>query len=195
MTEQATSSSASITNLNLRAALEALVFVASGPVAPNQLAEAIGVSLETVEQELTAMADDYSQGRGVNLQWHAGKVQLTSAPEMAALVEKFLGLEATARLSRAALETLAIIAYRQPITRPGVDAIRGVNSDGVMKSLLTKGLVQETGRTEGPGRPILYGTTNEFLQHFGLSSLAQLPPYDVPEEGELPQESNTILKD
>jgi segregation and condensation protein B len=195
MTEQATSSSASITNINLRSALEALIFVAPGPVAPAQLAEAIGISQEAVEQELTAMADDYSQGRGVNLQWHAGKVQLTSAPEMAALVEKFLGLEATARLSRAALETLAIIAYRQPITRPGVDAIRGVNSDGVMKSLLTKGLMQEVGRTEGPGRPILYGTTNEFLQHFGLSSLAQLPPYDVPEEGELPQESNTILKD
>ena len=145
--------------------------------------------------ELHALAEDYSRGRGLSLQWYAGKVQLTSSPAMAPLVEKFLGLEATARLSRAALETIAIIAYRQPITRPGVDAIRGVNSDGVMKSLLMKGMVQEIGRAEGPGRPILYGITAEFLQHFGLASLADLPPYDIPDEGELPEEENKLLKD
>lgn len=180
---------------SIRAALEALLFVAAGPVTPAQLAEALGEKTERVEFELTGLAEDYNLGRGLSLQWHAGKVQLTSAPGMAGLVEKFLGLEATARLSRAALETLAIIAYRQPITRPAVDSIRGVNSDGVMKSLLSKGLVQEAGRTEGPGRPILYSITNEFLQHFGLSSLEDLPPYDVPEEDELPSDSNTLLKD
>jgi segregation and condensation protein B len=91
-------------------------------------------------------------------------------------VERFLGLETTSHLSRAALEALAIVAYQQPVTRPQVDAVRGVNSDGVMKSLLTKGLVQEIGRAEGPGRPILYSTTAEFLQHFGISSLNELPP-------------------
>jgi segregation and condensation protein B len=110
-------------------------------------------------------------------------------------VEKFLGLEATARLSRAAMETLAIIAYRQPVTRPGIDAIRGVNSDGVLKSLLSKGLVQEVGRTEGPGRPILYGTSAEFLQHFGLASLTELPPYDRVEVSEELTGGNNILKD
>ena len=181
--------------LSLRASLEALLFVASGPVVPAQLAEVLGEKTDTIDQELTALAEEYTQGRGISLQWYGGKVQLTSAPASAALVEKFLGLEATARLSRAALETLAIIAYRQPITRPGVDVIRGVNSDGVMKSLLTKGLVQEVGRAEGPGRPILYGITSEFLQHFGLSSLADLPPYDVPEEGDTPKEEISLLKD
>jgi segregation and condensation protein B len=124
---------------------------------------------------------------------------------LAGTVEKFLGLEATARLSRAALEALAIIAYRQPITRPGVDSIRGVNSDGVMKSLLSKGLVQEIGRSDGPGRPILYGTTSEFLQHFGLASLAELPPFEQVEMAdalsdgaarpEITKRENHILKD
>jgi len=117
----------------------------------------------------------------LRLQRHAGRVQLTTAPEAAELIERFLGLEATSRLSRAALETLAIIAYQQPVTRPQVDAVRGVNSEGVMKSLLGKGLVQEVGRTEGPGRPILYGTSLEFLQHFGLNSLMELPPLNLPE--------------
>jgi segregation and condensation protein B len=114
---------------------------------------------------------------------------------MAPVVEKFLGLEATARLSRAALETLAIVAYRQPITRPGIDAVRGVSSDGVIKSLLTKGLIQEVGRAEGPGRPILYGVTADFLQHFGLSRLEDLPPYELLEVEEPAQPENTLLKD
>lgn len=181
--------------VSLRASLEALLFVASGPVAPAHLAEAVGEKTDKVEQELAVLGEELAQGRGISLQWYAGKVQLTSAPACAGYVEKFLGLEATARLSRAALETLAIIAYRQPVTRPGVDVIRGVNSDGVMKSLLTKGLVQEVGRAEGPGRPILYGITSEFLQHFGLSSLADLPSYDVPDEGDTAKEEITLLKD
>ena len=88
------------------------------------------------------------------------------------------------RLSRAALEALAIVAYQQPVTRPGVDAVRGVNSDGVIKSLLSKGLLQEAGRAEGPGRPILYGTTPQFLQHFGLNSLSELPLLNLPNPSE-----------
>ncbi len=179
----------------IRACLEALLFAAPGPVQPAQLAEALSLPVDAVNIELHALAETYQEERGLNLQWHAGRVQLTTAPQFASVIERFLGLEATARLSRAALETLAIVAYRQPITRPSIDAIRGVNSDGVLKSLLSKGLVQETGRAEGPGRPILYGITTEFLQHFGLSSLADLPPYDVPdEEGEVKDE-NSILKD
>jgi len=114
--------------------------------------------------------------RGLRLQRHGGRFQLTTAPELAELVERFLGLEATTHLSRAALETLAIIAYQQPVTRPQIDSIRGVNSDSMMKSLLTKGLVLESGRADGPGRPILYSTTPEFLQHFGLNSILEMPP-------------------
>ncbi len=182
------------TCLSLEACLEGLLFVSAGPVTAGQLAEALGRKIQEVEEGLRNLEVTYGQGRGLSLQWHAGRVQLTTAPQLAVEVERFLGLEATARLSRAAMETLAIIAYRQPVTRPGVDSIRGVNSDGVMKSLLSKGLVQEIGRSEGPGRPILYGTTTEFLQHFGLSSLSVLPPFDLVEDLE-PQPGEKILKD
>ncbi len=97
-------------------------------------------------------------------------------------------------MSRAALETLTIIAYKQPVTRPGIDAIRGVSSDGVLKSLLYKGLIQEVGRAEGPGRPILYGTTVEFLQYFGLASLEELPVLKL-EESIRSENNNGLLKD
>jgi segregation and condensation protein B len=120
---------------------------------------------------------------------------LTTAPEVAEAVERFLGLEATSRLSRAALETLAIVAYQQPVTRPYIEGVRGVSSDGVMKSLLGKGLVQEIGRAEGPGRPILYGTAPDFLQHFGLNSLTELPALVLPEpEGENGNGHDEMLK-
>ncbi len=164
-----------IESLSLPALLEALLFVAPEPVSAMQLAAALEITPTEVEQGLTQLEADLKL-RGIRLQRHAGRVQLTTAPETGELIERFLGLEATSRLSRAALETLAIIAYQQPVTRPQVDAIRGVNSDGVMKSLLSKGLLQEVGRSEGPGRPILYGTTPAFLQHFGLSALSDLPP-------------------
>ncbi len=161
--------------LSLSASLEALLFVASGPVSSAQLASALDVTPGEVEAGLGEL-DERLRQSGVRLQWHAGRVQLTTPPEAAALVERFLGLEATSRLSRAALETLSIVAYQQPVTRPEIDSIRGVNSDGVLKSLLSKGLLQESGRAEKPGRPILYTTTADFLSHFGLSSINELPP-------------------
>ena len=177
---------------DLPAALEALLFVASGAVTTSQLAEALGYPTSEVESALAELDLLYQAGRGLCLQWHNGRVQLTSSPQYGWMVEKFLGLEATARLSRAALEALAIVAYRQPITRPAIDSIRGVNSDGVIKSLLSKGLIQEIGRAEGPGRPILYGSTSDFLQHFGLGRLEELPPYETAEPEEPRQE---LLKD
>jgi segregation and condensation protein B len=180
--------------LDLAAALEAVLFAAGGPVTVQQLATALERKPDEVQQGLKDLGLGYSQQGGLSLQWHAGKVQMTTAPQMAPQVEKFLGLEATARLSRAALETLAIVAYRQPITRPGIDAIRGVSSDGVLKSLLSKGLIQEAGRAEGPGRPILFETTADFLQHFGLTSLDELPPFEAEAQpGE--EEKNRLLKD
>jgi segregation and condensation protein B len=164
--------------ISLPSMLEGLLFVAAEPVAPLQLAAALDLNVTEVEKGLDEL-EEQLVGRGIRLQRHSGRVQLTTAPEVADSIERFLGLEATSRLSRAALEALAIIAYQQPVTRPGVDAIRGVNSDGVIKSLLSKGLLQEVGRAEGPGRPILYGTTPEFLQHFGLSGLTELPPLNL----------------
>lgn len=166
--------------LSLPAQIEALLFVAPGPVSPAQLAAVLEVSSTEVEKGLQFLVNDLSL-RGLRLQKHHGRYQLTSAPEAAELIEIFLGLEASSRLSQAALEALAIITYRQPATRPQVDSIRGVNSDGVMKNLLSKGLIQEIGRADGPGRPILYSTTTDFLRHFGLNSLDELPPLEEPE--------------
>lgn len=179
---------------NIKIRLEALLFVASGPVTTSQLAEALNVDVKEVEGTLSELQNDYEQNRGIALQWHGGRVQLTTSASSASDVERFLGLEALSRLSRAAVETMAIIAYRQPISRPGIDAIRGVSSDGVIKNLLSKGLIQEVGRAEGPGRPILFATTTEFLQHFGLASLDQLPPFEKPED-ESAEPQNRLLKD
>jgi len=183
--------------ISLNAQLEALLFVAPGAVGISQLATALGTTNRAVEKALDELGQEY-QDRGVRLQRHAGRVQLTSAPEAAEIIETFLGLEATSRLSSAALEALAVIAYQQPVTRPQVDAVRGVNSDGVMKNLLHKGLIQEIGRAESPGRPILYSTTPEFLGHFGLTSLEELPPLNLEEltsPQEKPQGATDLLKD
>lgn len=178
----------------LTACLEALLFVAPGPVGAVQLASALERPVEEVEAALRELEARYRQSGGLRLQWHLGKVQLTTDPSLSAFVEKFLGLEATSRLSRAALESLAIIAYQQPATRPQMEAIRGVNSDAVIKSLLSKGLIQEIGRGEGPGRPIMYGTTPEFLQYFGLPSLNELPPLETKEETGTEPGNGQILK-
>lgn len=187
------SESQSILNeeLSLAAKIEAMLFVSAEPVPLQQLSQALDVTASVVERGLKEL-EEALQTRGLRLQRNAGRVQLTTAPELAVLVETFLGLEAVSHLSRAALETLAIIAYQQPVTRPQVDSIRGVNSDGMMKSLLSKGLIQESGRTDGPGRPILYSTTPEFLQHFGLSSIMELPPLSAPVAVE--EEPTELLK-
>jgi len=162
--------------------LEALLFVAPGDVSPSQLAAALDIPTSEIERGLYELEALYAQegpSRGLRLQRYRGRVQLTTAPGCASYIDRFLGLETSSRLSRAALETLAIILYRQPVTRPHIDSIRGVNSDGVLKSLLLKGLVQEVGRAEAPGRPILYSATSECLQYFGLSSLSELPPLEL----------------
>lgn len=181
--------------LSIPASLEALLFVAAGPVTLQQLAEGIGIKVSEVEQGLKDLSNQFECGRGLRLQYHGGRVQLTTAPEYSSIIEKFLGLDTSSKLSRAALETMAIIAYRQPITRPGIDAIRGVNSDGVLKSLLSKGLVQEVGRAEGPGRPVLFGVTSDFLQHFGLSKLDDLPPFETLESDKEEPGNGRLLKD
>ena len=167
-------------DLPLSTKLEAMLFVAGEPVTTSQLATALDVAPSVIERGLNELGAALST-RGLRLQRHAGRVQLTTAPQLAELIERFLGLEATSHLSRAALETLAIIAYQQPVTRPQIDSIRGVNSDSMMKSLLHKGLILESGRADGPGRPILYSTTPEFLQHFGLNSILEMPSLARPE--------------
>lgn len=162
------------TTLSPMALLESLLFVASGPVAVGRLAKALDLSATAVRNHLAELETEL-EGRGLRLQWDKNQVQMTSAPEASLAIEQFLGLEMSSRLSNAALEALAIISYMQPMTRPQVDQIRGVNSDGALRTLLSKGLIEEVGRLETPGRPILYGTTTEFLQYFGLTSLDEMP--------------------
>lgn len=162
--------------------LESLLFVASGPVSPARLATALDMTPAAVGELLRELDAEYGT-RGLRLQWSGGGlVQLTTAAETAATVERFLGLELTTRLSQAAVEVLAIVAYLQPATRPQIDQIRGVNSDGALRSLLSKGLIEEVGRLEKPGRPILYGTTPDFLQSFGLGAMTDMPALDDEEE-------------
>jgi segregation and condensation protein B len=186
--------SEALINQNNLGRLEALLFISTVPLPISQIAEVMKISNAETDALIKQLAQNYSDGRGLAIQWHGGRCQLTTNPVFANDVENFLGLELSSKLTKPAIETLAIIAYRQPITRPGIEAIRGVSSDGVIKSLLSKGLIQEVGRTEGPGRPILFSTTGEFLQHFGLNSIEQLPPFERPEE-ENEQAKSTLLKD
>ena len=162
--------------LELSSLVEAILFVASGPVPLTRIADTLEISRGAAETTVRELEARYAQG-GLRIQWLGSAIQLTSAPEAGEVIERFLGLEIpVSRLSPAALEVLSIIAYMQPITRPQIDEIRGVNSDGALRTLLSKGLLEEVGRQDGPGRPILYGTTPEFMQHFGLSQLSELPP-------------------
>jgi segregation and condensation protein B len=157
--------------------LESLLFVAGEPAPIERLASALEQSPEDIELALLLLTERL-QERGIRLQRHHHQVQLVTMPEAADVIEAYLGLDLTTKLSRAALETLAIIAYRQPITRPQIEAIRGVSSDGVIRTLLHRGLVQEMGRLETAGRPVLFGTTPDFLNYFGISSLEDLPPLE-----------------
>jgi segregation and condensation protein B len=168
--------------LTLAATVESLLFVADAPVSVSHLAEALERDERDVEAALQTLAEGYA-GRGVRLQRKGSRVQLVSAPEAAATVERFLGLSQSGKLSAAALEALAVVAYEQPVTRPQIEAIRGVSSDGVLRTLLSKGLIEEVGRLETVGHPVLFGTTFEFLQYFGLSSLGELPPLEMRANG------------
>ncbi|GBD12309.1 Segregation and condensation protein B [bacterium HR24] len=159
----------------LKAVLEAILFVADGPVPVAVLAEIAGAGQEAVEAALQELAAE-CRGRGVRLLRHGQAAQMATAPETSAYIERFMGLSHPDRLSRAALETLAIIAYKQPVTRAEIEAIRGVGCERALASLKERGLVTEVGRAQRPGRPYLYGTTFRFLEHFGLERPEDLPP-------------------
>lgn len=170
-------------DLSHLALLESLLFVASGPVSIHRLARTLDTTPAAVRSLLLSL-EELNRDRGVRLQWSGNEVQLTTAPQASDVIERFLGLEVTSRLSQAALEVLAIVAHMQPTTRPEIDDIRGVNSDGALRTLLSKGLIEEVGRMDTPGRPILYGTTPEFLQQFGLASVQELPALSTAAEEE-----------
>ncbi|OFK24414.1 SMC-Scp complex subunit ScpB [Olsenella sp. HMSC062G07] len=164
---------------SLKAALEALLLVSSDAVSALDLARALGVAPTEASSALADLAAEYADaGRGFQLREVAGGWRLFTHPAFHEQVESYVLSWDTRRLSQAALETLAVIAYHQPVSREGVKAVRGVNSDGVIGSLREKGLVREAGRDPGHGNAVLFGTTQRFLEQFGLRSLRELPPLE-----------------
>jgi segregation and condensation protein B len=159
--------------------IEAVLFVAEKPVARAELGRIAGATPRQLDAALAELGTSY-EGSGLRLQHDGDAWQIVTAPEMAPFVASYLGADRL-RLSPASLETLAVVAYRQPITRAEVEAVRGVNCDQTIYTLMSRRLIEERGRRETPGRPILYGTTWEFLECFGLSSLEQLPTVLSPE--------------
>jgi len=168
------------------AALEALLFVAERPLTRREIAALAGVDRGTVDARLGDL-EVALRDRGIRLVTSADRVELATAPQAGALVARYVGVDAV-RLSPAALETLAIVAYRQPVTKAAVERIRGVDSDYTIRSLMHRRLVAELGRADAPGRPFLYGTAFEFLERFGLTSLDELPPLDVEVAARLTEE-------
>ena len=165
-----------MTPVELRRVVEALLLMADGPLTPEQVREAAEASPAEIRLAFDEIAADCSaRERGFRLKELAGGFQLVTDPSLAEVVRRFVQAREKKKLSQASLETLSIVAYKQPITRAEIEFIRGVNVDGALKTLLEKGLIRITGRKEMPGRPILYGTTKNFLDHFGLASLKELP--------------------
>jgi segregation and condensation protein B len=176
----------------VRAVVEGLLFLSEKPLSPGELRAATGIDLARVRKALDELSGLHHEGiSGIVLQEVAGAWQLRSSPEVAEYARRFLKVKPQ-RLTRAALETLAIIAYRQPVTRPEIEEIRGVDSGAVVKALLERKLVKILGKKEEPGRPILYGTSREFLEFFALKDLASLPT--LREFHELSEEHRDIVE-
>jgi segregation and condensation protein B len=163
----------------LRRAIEAVLLVAVEPVPPGLLAELVEEPVELVEETLSRLAESYeNEGRGFVLTRIAGGARLQTHPDMAPYVQRFANRDVSHRLSTAALETLAIVAYRQPVSRGQISSLRGVNVDGVTRLLEQRGYIEVVGRADGPGQPVLFGTTDLFLERLGMNSLDDLPPVE-----------------
>jgi len=159
--------------------IEGALFLSTEPVTEEELSERLSIPLDKVKLILSELLIDYSD-RGIVLKRVAGGYRFFTAPELHGELSRFVE-ERPVKLSRPLIEVLAIVAYNQPITRKRIAQIRGQNPDGALKSLMEKGLIEVVGREKGPGRPKLYGTTRAFLEHFGLSSLSELPPIEITE--------------
>ena len=166
-------------NDDLGRAVEAVLLVAVEPVPPSLLAELLEEPVERIDEVLAALTQEYTDaGHGFILARIAGGARLQTHPDLAPYVERFANRDVSPRLSTAALETLAIVAYRQPVSRGQISSLRGVNVDGVTRLLEQRGYISVVGHAEGPGQPALFGTTDLFLERLGLDSLAQLPPVE-----------------
>jgi segregation and condensation protein B len=173
------------------AQLEALLFVAERPLSRREIATLAGVDRAAVDARLGDLEVALA-ARGIRVVSSGDRVELVTAPDAGALIARYVGADAV-RLSPASLETLAIVAYRQPVTKAAVERIRGVDSDYTIRSLLHRRLVVELGRSDGPGRPFLYGTGFDFLERFGMSSLEELPPLDVEVAARLAEDDADVI--
>ena len=186
----------------LKSAIEAIVFVSGNPLSPDRLKDIFDeATAEQIEAQVRLLQQEYiDRGSGLMLAEVAGGYQFATRPEHFGWIRKFKTVKTTTRLSKPALETLAIVAYKQPITRSEVEAIRGVNIGGIMRNLMERRLVKIVGKKDVPGKPLLYGTSQEFLQYFGLKDLSALPTLkefqeleageEVMEEVPLPEDGN-----
>lgn len=168
---------------NISAAIEAILFASGSSVETERIAQALEISELQVKKHISALIDDYTRAeRGITIIKLGNSCQMVSCKEYAPQIRKVMDLRRNTPLSQAALEVLAVVAYNQPVTKAFIEQVRGVDCSGVLGSLSSKGLVEEKGRLELPGRPLLYGTTENFLRCFNLSSLDELPP--LPENDE-----------
>lgn len=175
---------------NISAAIEAILFASGSSVEASRIAQALEINTETVDNHISALIDDYSASqRGITIIKLDDAYQMVSVKEYAEPIRTVMDLRRNTPLSQAALEVLAVVSYNQPVTKAFVEQVRGVDCSGVLGSLTAKGLIEEKGRLELPGRPLLYGTTENFLRCFNISSLEELPP--LPENDELDSENET----
>ena len=182
----------------IKSTIESLLFVSGDPLTIKDLSNALEISNKTIKNILEEMISEYEdEKRGIKLISINGEYQLVTKAENSSYIQKLLKKNKRQSLSQASLESLAIIAYKQPITRVDIDEIRGVKSESAMQRLLEKDLIKEVGRLEVPGRPILYGTTDEFLRQFGLKELKDLPSLDLYEDksNEIVENMEEILKE
>lgn len=179
----------------LKAIAEGLLFVAGDEgLQVQQIAQVLEINTEEALSLIEELQDDYSrEGRGFQIVQYADAYQLATRKEHSQYYKKLVETPTSSNLSQAALETLAIIAYRQPITRAEIEEVRGVKTDKALQTLMSRLLIKEVGRAEGTGRPILYGTTKEFLEHFGLQTLEELPPLPDQVEEESEQEADLFF--
>ena len=179
---------------NVSSAIEAILFANGASVEKSRIAQALEISEKQVDEHISALIDDYTKAnRGITIIKLDDSYQMVSNKEYAPQIRTVMDLRRNTPLSQAALEVLAVVAYNQPVTKAFVEQVRGVDCSGVIGSLTAKGLVEEKGRLELPGRPLLYGTTENFLRCFNISSIEELPP--LPENDEEKEDNSEEMED
>lgn len=186
-----------MTEIETKAALEAILFASAEPISPEKAAEALELSTAETRELLLRLQEEYGgEDKGIRIVELDGEFQMCSNPAFAPQVRRALEIRRNTPLSPAAMEVLAVVAYNQPVTKAFLEQVRGVDCSGVVGSLMTKGLIEERGRLELPGRPLLYGTTQNFLRCMGISSLEELPPLpDQEEAAENPLQNQISLEE